>query len=162
VIDEVNLYGSALSAAQVAQLAGRNNVASAPKTRKVLWVVYDPILSNGQRVHEKYGWWDPQSQIPDIMATLQEASGRYADYQIRAINPANSFPPGVGGFRFPAQTYADCLASGGSNCGPNSYDYATEFTNLGLCSRIQSGDIDDVMIYGADYFGFDEFAMKIP
>ncbi len=162
VIDEVNLFGSALSAAQVAQLAGRNNSTSAPKTRKVLWIVYDPILSNGQRVHEKYGWWDPQSQIPDIMASLQVASGKYADYQIREINPANYFPPGVGGFHFTEATYDACLSSGGANCGPNAYDYATEFTNLGLCSRIQANDIDEVMIYGADYFGFDELAMRIP
>lgn len=162
VIDEVNLYNVALSAAQVAQLAGRNNSTSPPKTRKVLWIVYDPYMANGKRLHEEFGWGDPYSMLPDIMADLQVASGKYADYQVREIHPANYFAPGMGGFQFTEATYRACLASGGQNCGPNSYDYGQVFTNLGLCQRIQSGDVDEVAIYGYDYAGIDEFAMKIP
>jgi hypothetical protein len=112
-------------------------------------------------VHERYGWADPMQQIPDIMASLQVASGKYADYEIREINPANYFPPEIGGPSFTEATYDACL-HGTGDCGPNSFDYAKMFQNLGLCYRIQAGDVDEVMVYGADWFGFDELAFKIP
>lgn len=161
VIDEVGLYNVALTAPQVAQIAGRDSATPAPKNRKALWVVYNPILSDGKRVHERYGWEDPQQQIPDIMASLQVASGKYADYQIREINPANYFPPLIGAPTMTEASYASCIANEGS-CSSNTFDYARMFQDLGLCSRIQAGDIDEVMVYGADWFGIDEFAMKIP
>jgi cysteine-rich repeat protein len=132
----------------------------APLTRKVLWLIYDPILSGGQRLHTKYGFNDPFPLVPQIISTLQSASHGYANYQNVEVKDLNAFPPQTNRATFTEATYDQCF--NGTDCGPTRYDYGKAFQDLNICSRIQSGEVDEVMIYGADWFGMDEFAFKIP
>jgi hypothetical protein len=129
--------------------------------RNVLWLVYDPILSSGQRLHAAYGWNDPFALIPQITSTLRSASHGYADYVNVEIRDLPVFPPQLNREQFNEASYAECF-DGTTDCSPTQFDYGRAFAELDLCRRIESGEIDEVMMYGADYFGMDEFAFKIP
>jgi len=163
-IDEAQLFGQALSDAQVSQLAGRNPDASAPKARKTAFVLYDPIFANGQKLHQARGWFDPKEQIENMVAALKIASGGYADYQITEIDERNEWPRLQDGYRYDETSYSTCMNDPQhASCHTSSeFDFAQMYSDLGFCSKLSSGAIDEIMIISAPYFNTDEFAWKRP
>ena len=163
-IDEVRLYNAALTAAEVKELAGFTPGISATKTRKVLFAIYNPVLANGQKLTQARGWFDPKDQIQDVVTSLNLASGGYVNYQIAETDESGVFPPLQDGFKYTESTYNQCMDDPAhASCHTQSdFDFAKMFNDYGICSKLQSGAIHEVMIFSAPYMQTDEFAYKIP
>jgi hypothetical protein len=134
-------------------------------TRKALVVIYDPVLSDGRKLHEARGWNDPRALVPPILDSLRQSSAGYLDYQIVATEERNEWPLKMDGFRYDEASYLGCIDSPepAVDCHfPDDMDYARVFSDLGICGRVAAGEVDEVILYGAPYFGFDELAFKIP
>src|SRR5262249_28495805 len=140
-IDDVRLYKQALSTTQVAQLGGRDNAASAPRARKTAFVIYDPVLASGQPLTQARGWFDPKSQIPNMVAALKIASGGYADYQITEIDERNEWPHLQDGYRYDEASYSACMDDPQhASCHTSTeFDFAKMYGDLGFCSKLSSG-----------------------
>ena len=141
------------------------SVQVGPINRKALLIIYDPILSNGQKLHELRGWADPVSATTITVNVINQSSGGAVNYQVAETVQRNEWPRKVDGFRYTEETYKTCMDSNNKSAdchSPDDMDYSQVWTDMNICSKVSSGAIDEVFIWGAPYFGFDEFAFKIP
>lgn len=135
-----------------------------PVTKKVLVIIQDPILTiSGQtkRLHE-YRGTNPNTLISQIYAKLNYLSHGYANYVTVESHTLDEFPVAMDGFQYNQQTYLACLADRQHCNRPNDLNYAALLQRFNVCEKIQSGLIDEVVLYGGDEFGYDELAWKIP
>ncbi|MBI2338339.1 hypothetical protein HYU95_04110, partial [Candidatus Daviesbacteria bacterium] len=141
-------------------------IPSISLNKKVLLVIYDPLLRSGQKLHTAWGWNDPQNIISQITSSIQKSSGGFLNYQIVETKEINDWPVQMGGVRGSEDRYNTCMKSSnkGIDCAPlvNSLDYAQLWSDTDICSKVSSGQIDEVFLIGFPYVGFDEFAFKIP
>lgn len=134
-------------------------------TKKALLLIYDPILSSGQRLHAAMGWQDPQALTARVIESLRHSSGSYLNQRLVQTVVRNEWPLKLDGFRYNEASYLRCIRSSNRavDCHvPDDADYARVFSDFNLCHRLGTGELDEIIIYSAPYFGFDEFAFKIP
>ena len=131
--------------------------------KKVLQVVYNPTFANGDTLHSYFGWQDPVANFtPVILDNISDSSGGYVNYEVVETVVRNEFPKKLDGFRYTEETYKACR-SNTLNCHfPDDVDYNQMWTDLNLCQRVSSGEIDEIVVWGGGYLGFDEFAFKVP
>jgi hypothetical protein len=74
----------------------------------------------------------------------------------------DAFPQKRDGFRYDEESFLQMWKDPKKAHQPDSVSYAAIFRELNLDGRVKSEDIRDIWIWGAPYFGTDEYAMKIP
>jgi hypothetical protein len=160
-LDDVRLYDAALSGSQIKHLA------TAIK-KKVALVRYDPYVEPGTRLSEVLGWPDESGRSQHLADRLAEVSAGGVNHQIVEDVIIDAFPLKMDGFRYDWKSYQGCRADHDSCHDPDAASYAAMMqdyeavTGNSLCSEISSGAVDEVWLWGGDYFGFDEFALRIP
>jgi hypothetical protein len=92
--------------------------------KKVLLVIYDPILASGQKLHEERGWFDPQQLTDQIISTVKEVSGGIVNYQVVQTIERNEWPRKIDGFRYNEETYNRCMGNHSTCHQPDDMDYA--------------------------------------
>lgn len=138
--------------------------ASLPAKRVVrfLAIQFNPKLSSGQGLREHMKWNDPRPMTRRLIAHLAETSAGYAAYEMVDFVEVDAFPRKRDGFRYDEQSFLEMWKDRSKAHQPDAVSYAAIFQELKLKERIQRENIDEVWIWGAPYFGTDEYAMKIP
>lgn len=133
-------------------------------TRRTLVLDFDPVIESqqGRRLHAVLGWNDPRQLARDYLAHLRADSGGFVDHRIVEWRELDLFPPKVDGFRYTDQSYlANWQASSGWHQPDElDYDYVIQF--YGLAQRVAAGEVDEVLLFGAPYFGFYESRLAGP
>jgi hypothetical protein len=134
------------------------------KSIKVIVLDYDPILrtKGGVRLHEYMKWSDPRLHTVSIVKHLREASGGFADYKVVEFIEVDAFPEKRDGFNYTEQTFLEMWANRDKAHQPDTVSYAAIFRKFNLVERIKKEGIQEIWLWGAPYFGTDEYAMKIP
>jgi len=119
-------------------------------------LVRDPILyGHGyQRLHDYYGWYDPSTEVVDYLNGMQTASHGIVNERLTHQLNMNVWPVKEDGFQY---TEAEYLA--GNWHYPDGVDYAAVVRNHDLARRVDRGELDEVALYGAPYFGYWESTM---
>lgn len=130
----------------------------------VLAIAFDPILEaqGSQRLHELMGWNDPADLMTQFVDTSAWCSGFYANMEIVEYIVADEFPVKTDGFSYTDAEYLDVINGVASPHVPDEANPAAIVANYGLEARVDSGEIDQVLIFGADYFGFPGVRMAGP
>ncbi len=133
------------------------------KKVKVLVLIYDPVLENhgGKKLHEFFGWNDPDRLTALLIRDLREASGGYADYEIAARIERDACPPFLSGFRYDDEGILEAVRKKEWIRGDRS-SYARIFAENDLASRIKATGATEVWLWGSPGFHWDEYAMRIP
>ena len=131
-------------------------------TVRILVINYDPILTNGVRLSRYMKWNDPRPMTTNLMRYLGECSGGYARYEMVDFIDMNSFPQKRDGFRYTGQTFLEMWKDRKKAHQPDSVSYAAIFKEQNLVERVKKEDVREIWLWGAPYFGTDEYAMKIP
>ena len=149
--------------------AGLAGACAAPVARdtnavtiRVLAINYDPVLANGARLSREMRWNDPRPMTTNLLRYLRECSGGYARYELVDFVDVNAFPLKRDGFRYNEQSFREMWKDRKKAHQPDSVSYAAIFKENDLVKRIQREDLREIWIWGAPYFGTDEYAMKIP
>ncbi len=142
-------------------------LASAPQTSvniKVLVITYDPILNskNNQTLREYMKWHDPKKMTPNLVRYIDEASGGFAKYQVVDHITVNEFPVKRDGFNYTEESFLRMWDNRELAHKADAVSYAAIFKKHKLTERIAKEGIQEVWLWGAPYFGWDEYAMKIP
>jgi hypothetical protein len=127
----------------------------------VLALVFDPTV-NGQRLTSLHGWSNPDvllSQVADWWATT--TSGR-VQYQFVDTLRVESFPAKEDGFVYDVDTYEQVIAGAVPGHQPDGLDYAAVLAQLGVCDRVNAGEVDELWMMGGPYFGFYESRLAGP
>ena len=136
----------------------------ARQTVNVLVLNYDPVLPGhgGARLHAQMKWNDPRPMTDNLARYLTEASGGYAQYRIVEFIDVDAFPEKRDGFRYTEESYFEMWKDKKKVHQPDAVSYAAIFRDNNLVERIRKEDIREIWVWGAPYFGTDEYAMKIP
>jgi len=137
---------------------------SVRKTNNVIVVNYDPVLRGhgGLRLREYFKWNDPRVITTNLVRDIREASGGYATFRIIDFMDVDAFPVKRDLFRYTEDNFLEMWKHRKKAHQPDSVSYAAIFKELGLVERVQKEDVSEIWIWGAPYFGTDEYAMKIP
>jgi hypothetical protein len=129
-------------------------------TKNVLVLNYDPILTNhgGVRLHAYYHWNDPRVLTSGYLADLTESSSNYVRWTITQFLDINEWPLKADGFRYTEDSYLNAWATGTFHS-PDGVDYVHIIDQFNLDARVRSGEIDEVVLWGAPYFGYWESQM---
>ncbi len=134
------------------------------KTIKVIVLNYDPVLREHSniRLREYMKWFDPHIHTANIVKHLREASCGFADYKVVEFIDVDAFPEKRDGFNYDEKSFLEMWADRNKAHQPDSVSYAAIFRKFNLVQRIKKEGIREIWIWGAPYFGTDEYAMKIP
>ena len=137
---------------------------TAHRVIKVLVIDYDPILKDhgNVRLSRFLKWNDPRIMTTNLMRHLREASGGFADYRLVEFVEFDAFPRKRDGFRYDEQNFLAMWKDRKLAHQPDSVSYAAIFEEHRLVERVRREGIQEVWLWGAPYFGTDEYAMKIP
>ncbi|HXQ35468.1 MAG TPA: hypothetical protein VN843_15730, partial [Anaerolineales bacterium] len=166
---EAKSYQSELDAqTQFANVASRSSISAdaiSPLNKKVLVLVFNPTLSNGQDLNTYMGWPAYATSVQGIVNSLQSASGGQLQYTIVDTHVVtDEWPVKIDGFRYTEATYLAVMQNGAPAHSPDEVDYNVIIDNpqLDICGKLNRGEIDELWMYGAPYFGFYESRLVGP
>ena len=132
-------------------------------TRRVLVLNYDPILEahDGLRLHAFLGWNDPAQLTQEYLDDLALASHDYVEWEIVEFRDLDEWPLKADGFRYTDETYLECYFDSQNHPWhqPDGVDYENVIATQGLDELVQEGAVDEVIMWGAPYFGYWESHM---
>jgi len=130
----------------------------------VLVLNFDPIVDSrgGRRLHEVLGFHDPRVLAQRYVDAMRVASGGYVDQVIVDWVDLDVYPVKEDGFRYDDDTYLANWAAGGGWHVPDLSDYDAIIDDNDLTLRVSTGEIDEVFLFGAPFFGYYESRMAGP
>ena len=134
------------------------------KTNNLIVVNYDPVLrgQGGVKLQRHLKWNDPRPMTTNLIRYIRESSGGYANFHLVAWIDVDAFPAKRDGFRYTEESFLEMWKNKKKAHQPDSVSYAGIFKDLNLAERVKNDDVTEIWIWGAPYFGADEYAMKIP
>ena len=138
---------------------------SAAFNKKVFLLVFDPLLSNGQDLNTYMGWPAYSTSVQGIINSFQTASHGQLQYTIAQTQVvSNEWPVKVDGFQYTEATYMAALQNSSLAHSPDEVDYNAIIDNsqFDICGKLNRGEIDELWMYGAPYFGFYESRLVGP
>jgi len=131
---------------------------------KVLALNFNPRLPNrnNQFAHQAFDWNHARTLSEAYQAAVDSLSGGYIRYRLVEWRNVNAFPVKEDGFQYTPETFVACWTNRETCHDPDGSDYPLLLETYGVVPRINSGEIDEVWIFGAPFFGFWEAAMAGP
>ena len=128
--------------------------------KKVLVLNYDPILTNhgGLRLHNYYHWNDPHLLMPQYLQDLTDSSSNYVRWKVTEFLDLDEWPLKADGFRYTETSYLNAWTTSTFHS-PDGVDYVHIIDQFNLDDRVRSGAVDEVVVWGAPYFGYYESQM---
>lgn len=152
------LVGVALALSASASLAEVDKHVLRPK---VLVLNYDPIVKSegGKRLHEVCHWNDPHELAATYAADIKECSGGIVRYRIVRWVDADEYPVKKDGFSYTEESYLACRGNQKPWHQPDAFDYRASIAKYHLAEMVDKGEVDEVWLFGAPYFGYYESCM---
>lgn len=143
---------------QPAQPTSTTPEPAAIVTRKVLMVVYDPVVepSTGAKLSQKMNWGRPDTLSAGFLADILDTSNGLARYQVVERVDVNEFPLKADGFRYTAQSYRDVMTGAAQAHQPDLFNYDDFMQRFNILQRVASNEIDEVWIFAFPYAGLYE------
>ncbi|MFO0846725.1 MAG: ELWxxDGT repeat protein, partial [Gemmataceae bacterium] len=144
------------TAAQAPSGPSAPGVPAGSASPRVLLYVFDPLMENKgtQRLHQAYGWADPQQTTRYAIQDLADASDGMYRPQVVETRVVDAHPYFTDGFRYTDQTYATAQDTNKYHAG--TFDYARFLRETGLATRIDRGEIDEVWVWAGPGSGLSE------
>lgn len=133
--------------------------------RKVAVVQYDPVHPfTGQRLSDHLGWANAEQRSRQFVKQIAKVSNGKLIYEIKETIWLRKFPKKrYTNQQYTWESYLQCRSDETSCIRPDEADYLTLMVDdTNLAEKIDNKQIDEVWVWGGGYFGFDEFAFKIP
>ena len=123
---------------------------------RITVITFDPILTTqgNQRLHAFKGWASPRAMMDVYLDGMEYASHGLMTERMTHYIDMDFWPVKIDGFQYTEPEY---LA--GNWHSPDGVDYHAIARDYNLARKVDRGEIDEVKIYGAPYFGYWESTM---
>lgn len=128
---------------------------------KVLGINFNPII-NGKPLQELKGWLSPRELSQDFAEEMSLCSGGFFRYDIVDWIDSNEIPIKDDGFQYSTEKYLAAVADSSKAHRPDWADYTSIIDRFDLADKINSGEVDEVFLWGGPWFGFYESVMIGP
>ena len=134
-----------------------------PIHRKVLAITHNPVLkSEGNKtVKEYFNWNDSEALAKQYAEDVRWASYGYANYEVVEHIVVNGYPIKRDGFRYDENSYLEAWRKRDFH-DPDGVDYLALVDEFKMIERVDSGEIDEVWLFGHPYGGYYESIMAGP
>ncbi len=131
---------------------------------RVLVISFDPVVHSegSQKLTEVLGWHNVDELCQEYIADLNECSNGFVTYEIVQKIEADVWPVKADGFRYDETGYLRRWRNGNGWHQPDGVDYEAIVADYDLLRRVESGEIDEVWLFGFPYAGFYESLMVGP
>ena len=146
-------------------LVMRSYAPSEVFNRKVYVIVYDPLLSNGQKLSTYRGWNNHADLSQGTIDFFGQATNDRLNYSVVYTSIiTDGWPEKTDGFRYTEEEYLAVIEGQSQPHSPDTVDYNKIVNSLSLdiCGKVNRGEIDEVWIYNGPYFGFYESTLVGP
>lgn len=129
---------------------------------RVFVINFDPIVdAQGTRLTTQMGWNKVDDLITSFIAEMEEVSYGLVKYQYDSANrvDVDEIPRKADGFQYTAETYLAMLQDEKTHHSPDLVDYWKIVNDYHLVEKVMDGQIDEVWLFGAPYFGYWESHM---
>jgi hypothetical protein len=136
-----------------------------PITKKVFVIVYDPLLANGQKLSQYMHWNDHSAITQETIDLFKRATNNRMNFVVVETTLVTSgWPRLVDGFSYTEQQYLAVLSGQQPMHKPAEVDYnwLVNLPQFDICGKANRGEIDEVWVYNAPYFGFYESRLVGP
>ncbi len=130
-----------------------------PTLLRVLLVVFDPPMQNGQPLSEFMNWYRPAELIAGFVDDLRECSYGLAQVTVVEQVTLPEFTVLVDGFQYTPETYLAVLRREMPPHSPALADYGQILSRFNVLQRVGRGEIDEVWIMAFPYAGWYESRM---
>lgn len=120
--------------------------------RKVYVIAYDPIMSNGLRLHNYFHWFDTDYLDLNVINFWKSVSGDRMVYSIVGKQVLNAWPEHIDGHRYTEQEWLTAWANRTPHL-PDELNYNRILNDFDICGKLNRGEIDELWLYGAPYNG---------
>lgn len=127
--------------------------------QKVLLIVYDPKMPDGQPLSRSQNWYSMDELVAQFLQYALEVSYGLARFEIVERITLDEFPPKVDGFRYTPQAYLDVLRGVQPPHQPQEVDYRDLLSRFNVLSRVKNGEVDEVWVFAFPHAGFYESVM---
>lgn len=138
--------------------------SDSPITKKVMVIDFNPILENqgNQRLRAYKNWNNPIPLETQFISDIQTASNGYFKYQIvTRLADVDAYPTKNTGYTFTDASYLSALSSQDANARA-IINYNKVITDYDVCGKVNSGEIDELWLWGGPWFGYWEAVMAGP
>lgn len=132
--------------------------------RQVAVLVFDPILevAGGERLSAHFGWGNSESLAAELVDWWWCTSEGRVRFEIAETWLRDEFPVKQDGFRYDDASYLAMWADPSTAHVPDGVDYLQVLEDLAVCDLANAGQIDELWMFGAPYFGFYESRLAGP
>lgn len=134
-----------------------------PVYPKVLMITHNPILKTqgGRTIKDHFHWNDPDDLAQGYIDDVSQCSYGYANYEIVERIVVDGYPLKADGFRYDERSYLHAWQTRKFHQ-PDGVDYLELVREFNLIERVDSGQIDEVWLFGHPYGGYYESIMAGP
>lgn len=138
-----------------------------PFQRRTLVIIHDPVIRSlrsqgGRKLHQVLGWNDPDDLARQYIADVETASYGLARYSIAQRIEVDGFPVKQDGFTYTPDGYLANWRAGRGFHQPDAVDYHRLLREFDVVPLVNSGQIDEVWLFGFPYAGYYESLMAGP
>lgn len=127
-----------------------------PISKKLFVLIYDPVLSNGQKLSAYKGWQSSDNLTTQAISTLSSITNGKVTYSVAQRVEVNGWPALEDGYVYDEKTYFDVLNGVTPSHQPQMANYLTFVNNYGICDMLNSGQVDELWVFGGPWFGYYE------
>jgi hypothetical protein len=134
-----------------------------PVHKKVLMITHNPVLrsKSGQTVKQYFRWNDPEQLAQGYIEDVRYCSYGYANYEVVEHIEVDAYPVKNDGFRYDEASYLRAWETHSFHQ-PDGVNYLELVREFDMIRRVNSGEIDEVWLFGHPYGGYYESIMCGP
>ena len=135
-----------------------------PMQPRVLLITLDPVIRSrgGRKLSEVLGWYNVDELTREFIADIRECSAGLVEFSIVERKEFDLWPVKSDGFRYDEHTYLRCWDRRAGWHKPDTVDYEAIIADFDLLRWVESGQVDEVWLFGFPYAGFYESIMVGP
>jgi len=130
----------------------------------VLLIIFDPVIASagGRKLSQVLGWGKVDELCRQCIADLHECSNGIVAFHIVQQITVDAWPVKEDGFRYDGETYLRNWRNRSGWHEPDRADYEAILAEFDLLKRVNTGQIDEVWLFGFPFAGFFESRMVGP
>jgi hypothetical protein len=134
-----------------------------PVRRKVLMITHNPVLrsENNQTLRDYFNWYEPNDLADAYVEDVRWSTYGYANYEIVERIVVDGYPVKRDGFRYTEASYLEAWRTRQFHPA-DGVDYLELVREFNIIAKVDSGEIDEVWLFGHPYGGYYESIMGGP